>query len=303
MRSWIPKPLIGVINFVFFFLTTFVLSSFLFILLLIAFILPKKTCFHKGVMHVANNIPRYWGSSSTQFHRLITGMTIDVRGTDHLDQNTWYLLLSNHRSWADIYLLHFAFDERVPPLRFFVKQELFWIPLIGLVCKGLGYPFMRRYTKEQVAKNPSLKGRDIKETRKACERFKSMPITIINFVEGTRYTKSKAARQRSPYQHLLKPRAGGAALTLAAMSDQLQKMIRVGIVYDNGRSPTFWQYLCGNIHRVIIDFHTTDIPPEMIGDYTNDRAFRIRFQAWLNEQWQQKDERLTQLGQESAAHE
>ena len=53
----------------------------------------------------------------------------------------------------------------------------------------------------------------------------------MNFLEGTRFTAAKHAKQESPYRYLLKPKAGGIAFVLAAMDGKIEKMVNVTIAY------------------------------------------------------------------------
>ena len=157
----------------------------------------------------------------------------------------------------------------------------------------MGFPFLKRYTKEQLVKNPSLKGKDIKSTKKMCRRAAQIPVTIMSFVEGTRYRDYKAKRQKTPYQHLLKPRAGGVAYIMTAMEDMLDQVLDVTLIYPAGKSG-FWYYLCGTLPKVIIQVHPRPITKAMIGDYAEDRDFRTHFQAWLNQLWLEKDNEIDQ---------
>src|SRR6185436_13395597 len=106
--------------------------------------------------------------------------------------------------------------------------------LLGLAWWALDFPFMKRYTKQQLAKRPELAGRDIEATRRACAKFMHIPVSIMNFVEGTRFTRAKHDSQESPFQFLLKPKAGGVAFVLDAMGRALQSILDVTIVYPNG---------------------------------------------------------------------
>lgn len=66
------------------------------------------------------------------------------------------------------------------------------------------FPFMRRYSQLFLLKYPHLKGKDIEITKKACQKYKDLPVSIMNFVEGTRFTPEKHKKQESPYKNLLK---------------------------------------------------------------------------------------------------
>lgn len=217
-----------------------------------------------------------------------------------LQTNSWNLVLSNHRSWLDIVVLMQVLGTQLPPPKFFLKHELIWVPFVGIASWALDMPFIRRYSHSFLKKNPHLKGKDIESTRRSCAKFKTIPTTIVNFVEGTRLTSVKRKRQRSPYQHLLKPKAGGIAFTLAAMGDQFENIIDVTLNYPgiDDDEPAFKRVLTGQLGAVQVDIQVTPVADELIGDYFDDKAFRISFQQHLNERWQAKDERL--IGWQSA---
>ena len=213
----------------------------------------------------------------------------DLRGDGH------YLVLANHQSWVDILVLQKVFNRRIPLLRFFLKRQLFWVPVLGLAWWALDFPFMGRYTPRQVAKNPALAGRDIEATRRACEKFRAIPVAIMNFVEGTRFTAGKHAKQGSPYRHLLKPKSGGVAFVLDAMGDGLHAILDVTIAYPAG-SPSLLDLLVDRIPEVRVQLRQRTIPDEILrGDYQHDRAFRARFQQWMNGLWSEKDADMAAL--------
>ena len=155
---------------------------------------------------------------------------------------------------------------------------------------------MRRYSKSFLAKNPHLKGKDMETTKKACEKFQYKPTSIMNFVEGTRFTKEKHARQASPFKHLLKPKAGGIAFVLNAMGGQLHQLIDVTIFYPAG-TPSFWDFINGSVSKIKLHVDVKPLKglfPEdvKVMDYFENPEQRARFQQWLNQQWQAKDQRL-----------
>ena len=164
---------------------------------------------------------------------------------------------------------------------------------------GLDYPFMKRYSKAFLEKHPELKGKDLEITKAACELFKRQPVTVVNYLEGTRFTEAKRREQQSPYRHLLKPKAGGVAFVLAALGEQLDALLDVTIVYPGDQAPGFWALLNGSISRVIIDIQVRELDPALwAGDYESDPAFRQSVQAWVNQLWEEKDQRIEQLRSE-----
>jgi 1-acyl-sn-glycerol-3-phosphate acyltransferase len=236
----------------------------------------------------------HWMDANARHQSVLLPTQLQVEGMQGLSVNEWYMLIANHQSWVDILVLLRVFNRRIPYLKFFLKQSLIWVPLLGLAWWALDFPFMRRYSKAQLARHPELKGKDIEETRKSCEKFRHNPVTIINFLEGTRFTPAKYAQQNSTYAHLLMPKAGGLAFTLAAMNGQLHSLLDVTLYYPEGR-PSYWDYACGKVGVIQIHVRQLPIPPEMLGDYSDDMVFREHFQAWVNRIWQEKDVLLGQM--------
>ena len=222
-----------------------------------------------------------------------TRLELHVRGDLHADGH--YLVLANHQSWVDILVLQKVFNRRIPLMRFFLKRQLFWVPLLGLAWWALDFPFMGRYTPKQVARRPELAGRDIEATRRACGKFRSIPVSIMNFVEGTRFTPAKHASQGAPFRRLLKPKSGGVAFVLDAMGEGLHAILDVTIAYPNG-APSLVDLLADRVPEVRVQVRTRAIPAEMLhGDYQQDRAFRVQFQQWMNALWQQKDAEIDRM--------
>ncbi|MGE8413038.1 MAG: acyltransferase [Pseudomonas sp.] len=220
----------------------------------------------------------------------------DIRGGEGLRVDTSYLVVSNHQSWVDIPALIQTLNRRTPFFKFFLKKELIWVPFLGLAWWALDYPFMKRYSKAFLARHPELQGKDLEITKAACELFKRQPVTVVNYLEGTRFTPAKREQQGSPFQHLLKPKAGGVAFVLAAMGEQLDAMLDVTVVYPQAHTPGFWDLISGNVPKVIIDIRTRELDPALWhGDYENDPAFRQRLQDWVNQLWTDKDQRIDAL--------
>ena len=201
----------------------------------------------------------------------------------------------NHQSWVDIFVLQHLLNRRIPMLKFFLKQQLIYVPVIGLAWWALDFPFMKRHGKAQLRKRPELRQQDTEATRRACEKFALVPTSVMNFAEGTRFTPAKHRAQASPYRHLLKPKAGALALALNAMGERFRSLVDVTIVYPAGR-PTFWDFLCGRTPAITVRVRQLPIPAEFCaGDYAGDPAFRSQFQRWLDQLWQEKDLQITEL--------
>src|SRR5690606_18466340 len=155
------------------------------------------------------------------------------------------------------------------------------------------------YSKAFLAKHPEMAGKDLEITKRACERFKDLEVTVVNYLEGTRFTPVKQAAQGSPYRHLLKPKAGGVAFTLAALGPQLDALLDVTLVYPGERAPGFWALISGQVPKVIVDIRTRELDPALwAGDYQSDADFRQFLQDWVSGLWQDKDARIAVLRRE-----
>ena len=216
-------------------------------------------------------------------------------GVEDLDRQGWYLVLANHQTWVDIVVLQIVFNRRIPLLKFFIKQQLVWFPLLGIGFWALDMPFMKRYSPSYLAKYPEKKGKDLEATRLACRKFRDTPTSVINFVEGTRFSEAKKAARNSPYRQLLPPRAGGVAVAISSMGETFDAIVDVTLVYPN-RVPKFWDMICGEKVTVTVDVRTRPIDPELLaGDYQNDREFRRDVHRWLAAIWADKDARIAAI--------
>lgn len=291
------RVLTGILTATLLLLNTLVLIGPLLVFALFKLVLPGRGRDHASgaVMWVAET----WSEIDKAIFALCTPTQWDIRGIENLRRDTSYLAISNHQSWVDIPALIESLNRRTPFFKFFLKKELIWVPLLGLAWWGLDYPFMKRYSKAFLEKHPELKGKDLEITKAACELFKRQPVTVVNYLEGTRFTEAKRQEQQSPYRHLLKPKAGGVAFVLAALGEQLDALLDVTIVYPGDKAPGFWDLLNGSVSRVIIDIQVRELDPALwAGDYESDPVFRQTVQAWVNQLWLEKDERIEQLRRE-----
>lgn len=240
-------------------------------------------------------IAESWIALNTWLLDRYTGTRVEVSGVEAVQLDGHYLVLANHQSWVDILVLQKVFNRRIPLLRFFLKRQLFWVPLLGLAWWALDFPFMGRHTRAEIARNPELGRRDMEATRRACEKFRSIPVSVMNFVEGTRFTDEKHARQSSPYRHLLKPKAGGVAYVLDAMGDALHGLLDVTIAYPGGR-PTMIDLMAGRVPLIRVSVRTRELSAALLAQGEDgERAARARFQQWMNGLWQDKDAEMARL--------
>ena len=209
----------------------------------------------------------------------------DVQGVDGLRPDAWYLLVANHQSMVDIVVLQNIFRRKTPILKFLLKKELIWVPFLGIAWWALDFPFMER---------KSSGGRDMETVRKACDKFSLLPVTIMNFVEGTRFTTAKRENGNSPFTHLLKPKPGGIAVVVSALGRRLHSILDVTIVYPE-RIPNLWTFLCSSSMEIKVRVRQIPITAELLGDYVTDPEFRQKFKDWLDRLWDEKDKLIETL--------
>jgi 1-acyl-sn-glycerol-3-phosphate acyltransferase len=274
-------------------LSTILHTSILFVVALLKGLLPFRAI-RKPLSLVLIKIAESWVAFNSWLIEVVTPTKFIVTGMESLKYEGWYLVISNHQTWVDIPVLQKVFKYRIPFLKFFLKDQLIWVPFLGLAWWALDFPFMKRYSKAFLEKNPQLKGKDIEATRKACERFKYQPVSVMNFVEGTRFTAAKHQRQSSPFPDLLKVKAGGVAFVLDTMGGSMKSILDVTIVYSDSR-PGLFDLFAGRIRYVMVDIVEREITADMIGDYENDVEFRSQFQLWLNKLWEQKQQTIERL--------
>jgi 1-acyl-sn-glycerol-3-phosphate acyltransferase len=294
MLSFLPSLVKGILASLLLAINTLFWCSLLFMFALVKLVLPFQAV-RQAIDPVLNAIATAWIACNSGWMWLTQKTRWDVQGVAELPYQGWYLVNCNHQSWVDIFVLQHVMNRRIPMLKFFLKQQLIYVPVIGLAWWALDFPFMRRHGKAALRKNPDLRRQDRETTRRACQKFARVPTSVMNFAEGTRFTAAKHQSSGSPYRHLLKPKAGALALALNAMGEQFHAMVDVTIVYPAG-APTFWQFLCGRTPKVIVRARQLPIPAEFCaGDYEGDSEFRGQFHRWLAAIWEEKDQQIAAL--------
>ncbi|KQC08681.1 MAG: acyltransferase [Smithella sp. SDB] len=294
MLNFLPSVVLGVMaSFLLF------INVLFWITILFVFAVPKILIPWPPLLKILNRILHWigenWISGNSGWMWLTQKTQWDVQGAEKLDYNGWYLVVSNHQSWVDILVMQHLLNRRIPLLKFFIKRELIKVPLMGFAWWALDYPFLYRHSSEYLKEHPEQAGKDFEATRKACEKFSTVPSSVMNFIEGTRFTKEKHEKQESPYKFLLRPKSGGLALALNVLGEKFHFMLDITIVYPDG-IPTFWDFLCGKVKRITVRMKTIEIPQHLLhGDYEGDPAFREIMHKWVQKLWQEKDRQIQKL--------
>ncbi len=271
----------------------------LFILLggIVLWIIPLKS-WRRTMMRTLLMIPVFWTSLTNNLMQTCPGEW-EIRGEAALNDQKSYLLIANHQTWLDILVLGFVFNRKIPVMKFFMKKELLWsLPLVGLGCWILGYPIMHRHSKQAIRKHPELRMKDVETAKKSCQKFMEFPTTVMNFVEGTRFRDEKRARQISPYNHLLKPKAGGIAIVMNEFRDRLSGILNVTIHYSEPNM-TLLKFFRKGCRKITVHYELIPVTPDLIGNYYEDREFRKYIQQWLSALWEKKDLLLDNLNEKN----
>jgi len=225
---------------------------------------------------------------------LMHGNNIQVINNEKYDMNKWYMAMSNHQSWADIFVLLTVANKKIPLLKFFMKKELWWIPFVFLANKTLNMPFVNRHSKKAIEKNPSLRTKDYENTLKSCKRFLRAPSTIFSYAEGTRFTSEKHKAQNSKYKNLLQPKIGGMATAISAMPE-IDTLINFSVVYKS-KKRSAWSFLNGEMKDVKVFIKSYKIPENLKNrNYGSDHLYRDEFKEWIEEIWDEKDRKIDEL--------
>ena len=243
---------------------------------------------------ISNSIGEYTVYGLKIIMKIMHRDSMQVFDNNEFDKNAWYMAISNHQSWADIFILLVAAHKRIPLLKFFMKKELAWIPFIFLANKTLNMPFVNRHSKKELEKNPNLRNKDYENTLKACKRFLRSPSTIFSYAEGTRKDATKHKAQNSPYKNLLKPRIGGIATALSAMPN-INVLVDYSVVYKSEKRGA-WSFLKGDMKDVKVLVRKYDIPENLKNkNYSTDAEYRENFKNWIEAIWIEKDQGIDRL--------
>ena len=242
-----------------------------------------------------SSIGELWISINKSVLWFYRDMEWDVQLPPGLDRKGRYLVFCNHQSWVDILILQSCLNRRAPFMRFTLKQQLIWVPFLGVAWWSLDMPFLRRYSRKELHANPALRGKDLENAARACEKLKHIPVSMMSFPEGTRLTPSKHKNQKSPYQHLLIPRYGGIGQVLYSFGDAMQSVIDVSIFYPDS-TPTFWQLVSGQVEKIVVRARTRSIDPGLQGiNFREDSTAKRKLIDWLKYIWKEKDQLLDDL--------
>lgn len=114
-------------------------------------------------------VPVWWARLSLA----LIPARVRVCGQEHLEPGQSYVVVANHLSHVDIYVLY---GKLGMDLRWVMKQELRRVPVIGICSAGLGHVFVDRENRHAA----------LAALQEARTRLASDGASVIFFPEGTR---------------------------------------------------------------------------------------------------------------------
>jgi len=274
-------------------INSIVLTTVIFVLSLFKLIAPRGSI-RNALTHWLSSLGELWVSVNKITASFYRGMEWDIQMPEGISHKGRYLVCCNHQSGVDILVQQHCLNRVAPFGRYLLKQQLIWVPVLGLAWWALDMAFLRRYSKQQLLKNPSLRGKDLENAARACEKLKHIPVSMMTFPEGTRFTEAKMLQQKSPFKHLLRPRYGGIGQVLYSFDDALDSLIDVTIIYPYG-TPTMWEFVSGQVRKISVRIQLKPIDDNIRGrDFRNDSVAKGHLRSWLMKLWEEKEQTLSQ---------
>ena len=268
--------------------STIVLTTVIFTLSIFKLLAPEGRA-RNAMTHWLSSLGESWVSVNKFIMGFYRGLEWDIHLPDGLSRNSRYLVFCNHQSWVDILVLQHCLNRRAPFMRFLLKHQLIWVPFLGVAWWALDMAFLRRYSRQELLRNPALRGKDLQNAARACEKLKHIPVSMMSFPEGTRFTAVKWKQQKSPFKHLLKPRYGGIGQILYSFDDALDSLIDVTIIYPDG-TPTIWEFVSGQVMNISVRVQLRPIGEAVRGrNFREDGEAKAALKSWLNDIWEAKE--------------
>ena len=215
---------------------------------------------------MAASVDAWWFKSVLKIQFLIEDdqkILSSLRSTDRP------VIICNHQSWFDVFLLQSLISTHGPILKFLIKAELLWVPVLGWVCLVLNFPRLKR------SGDRATREQDLKIVQSASASLTETPGALLLFPEGTRFSEGKKIAQNSPYTFLLKPKPGGFNVIHEALTEPTT-IIDVSISYVPG-DQACWRCMSGLVSDIRIHLSSS------LSDEVTDSV------DWLNEIWKEKE--------------
>ncbi len=295
MISFLPSPILLVINCILISLNVIVIATPMMVLGVFKFLLP----FHFVAITIEKcnyYLYKTWVFDNRVIIRLTNNIKWHITGDKIPTTKKSCIIISNHISWLDILFIGCVYKGNVPTTKFFMKHSLIYIPFAGLACYALAKRlFSRRYPKEKLLKNPKLRAKDIETTRAACKRLIDFPTTLINFAEGSRYTEEKAKKARSPHRALIYlQKLHHLGVALSEIGNKVDYIFNNTFYYPDNHKKAFVDMLKGRVKNVYVNV-AMEKTPELEGNYLEDKQYKHDFTMYVRDLWDKKDKLLDKM--------
>lgn len=226
----------------------------------------------------------WWGWCVTG-SKLLNDVQLIVTGDDVPERENAIVVI-NHQNMPDItFLMVYARTKhRLGDMKWMVKDPIKYVPGVGWGMLFIDCVFVKRNWTED---------RDSIRATFARLRENDVPVWMLSFSEGTRFSPEKLeqsrayARKHGLHQprHTLVPRTKGFVATVQGLRDHVDAVYDLTLGYEDG-VPTLWQYIRGLAPRAHLHVrrHAIDTVPE------DEESIA----QWLYDRFREKDERLEQ---------
>ncbi len=221
-------------------------------------------------------------SADTFWMEKVVGISLNIIGEK--SQHPSPVVICNHQSWFDIPVIQQVISGDGPMVRFLIKRELVWVPIIGWICSVLNFPLLSRN------KDTESRQADMKVVQRASVQHGQARGALLLFPEGTRFSALKKASRQSKYSSLLQPKSGGLRL-IKEHVESGTPLIDLTIKYHcsshtasgKGVLPVInlWRCLHGEPREI-----TVTIEHFILSEIDD-------IEEWLNRRWQIKDALLS----------
>jgi 1-acyl-sn-glycerol-3-phosphate acyltransferase len=224
-----------------------------------------------------------WWGWCVSLAKIFHGTRVKMTG-DQVPANENAIVIANHQQMPDItYLMFFAKEKHsLGDLKWMVKDVIKYVPGVGWGMVFLDCIFVKRdWAKDQAS------------VERVFSKFidENIPLWLVSFVEGTRFTPAKREKGRkyaekkgmSLPRNVLMPRTKGFTASVQGLREHLDAVYDVTIGYEDG-VPTLWQYTRG-LSR-IAHLHVRRYPIKELPESSEELA------DWLFQCYAEKDELL-----------
>ena len=227
----------------------------------------------------------FWWGLCVTISKRVNDVKLVITGDDvPMRENA--VVVINHQNMPDItFLMDYARSkERLGDMKWMVKDPIKYVPGVGWGMLFLDCVFVKRdWAKDRASVLATF----------ARLRDNDVPVWLLSFSEGTRFTQAKSDRSREyarehglhEPRHTLVPRTKGFVATVVGLRDHVDAVYDLTLGYEEG-VPTLWQYIKGFSNRAHLHvrrhpIHTLPEDEEGLSD-------------WLTDRFREKDDLLEQ---------